>query len=768
MTDAHVSIAHRDERHGFDLKLHSDATGTVRHDLFRASVAQYRALSDATPTSWVQIGPVPLEVNADLAGNGQLPGPNSGAVLDIAIDRSGPTDQNIYLVSNDGGVWKSTDGGTRWSALTDSLDTLSFGAIALDRYAPETIYAGTGSIPNNGYYKGIGVYRSTKGGTDWALLKGSEQLNGVGIAKMVSLGGGILLVATERGLWRYADTDPDPTLTVLPIGGQPMDRYISDLVLDLDSDRGTAVVYACVSGLGIYKCTDGTGLTFNDNLWDVNSGGPAQGTYTTVRLGVSRTFAPFAHSMYASVESDSAIPLKVFKSVNDGAAWTDITDNALKESNWTRDGKTVDEGRRMGQYAMLNYDQIVAVDPQDPNRVYMGFQDLWLSTDGGDNWTDVRLDATYTTELMHVDFHALTFSPPEHWPEVSGAPTALWVGNDGGIWSSTDGGTAWTNHNNATRSTNLVRCIDTGRGVIANQFTYAGMQDTGTAMTRPRDEGTWTAWLGGDGEALAVDPSNAQYAYALWGPPYYTQDGGSTHALANVADGLDGYSDIAVGPDRTVYLAGSTFLYCSFDFGENFTKLSWTATYEISSIETCPSDPTILWLSLKDASIVRLTIPAGLRPPGPPTTKSFTINGASAGQVASLAVDPSNADRVVAVFGGYSGHDGSPSFPFPSCHVFLTTNAGQDWGDIGGSQQGANVPDMPLYSAAIDPHSQAIIVSSDMGIMATRDVGNTWQTMGAGMPNVHAVSLAIDTTVTPSKLKVGTYGRGTWQIALQW
>jgi hypothetical protein len=107
---------------------------------------------------WNQIGPAPLQIDADT--NFQGNGPDSGQVVDVAIDPRGSTDQTIFIATQDGGIWQSTDGGKTWQTTTDFLSSLSMGAVALDPANPSIVYAGTGSPASNSFFKGIGIYKS--------------------------------------------------------------------------------------------------------------------------------------------------------------------------------------------------------------------------------------------------------------------------------------------------------------------------------------------------------------------------------------------------------------------------------------------------------------------------------------------------------------------------------------------------------------------------------------------------------------------------------
>src|SRR5204862_5471156 len=86
-----------------------------------------------------------------------------------------PTDPlTIYIGAAQGGVWKTTNGGTTWTALTDGQCSLAMGSVAIDPVNPQIVYAGTGeqNFSGDSYY-GCGVLRSIDGGSTWTQLGAS-------------------------------------------------------------------------------------------------------------------------------------------------------------------------------------------------------------------------------------------------------------------------------------------------------------------------------------------------------------------------------------------------------------------------------------------------------------------------------------------------------------------------------------------------------------------------------------------------------------------
>jgi hypothetical protein len=122
-------------------------------------------------------------------------------------------------------------------------------------------------------------------------------------------------------------------------------------------------------------------------------------------------------------------------------------------------------------------------------------------------------------------------------------------------------------------------------------------------------------------------------------------------------------------------------------------------------------------------------------------------------------------------YGGLSGINSK----YRTQRIFLTNDSGGAWNDMSGTDGAGpvgNLPDLPLHAVVFDSSADpsAIIVSNDAGVMRCTNAttgGDTkpiWKIYGAGLPNVSCSSLAIDNSVSPPILRVGTYGRGCFEV----
>ncbi len=741
---------------------HSDPSGKVRPDLWRKGVEDYRRMSIAAGVKsnvegliggiagvqWKQVGPGPLANNSD-ASNGY-----AGEVTDIAIDPRNSTDQVIYISVNDGGIWKSTDGGRNWTPKTDFMPSLSMGAVALDPGNPSIVYAGTGNVFNNGFFKAIGIYKSIDGGETWIIINPGNIFNNIGINRIVVPASNILVVGTSNGIYRSMDGGLSfGNNAPLFNNGDPFfaGAFISDLKVDTAL---SSTVYAGVSGQGMFFSTDsGASFPLTNNLFN-NPVAPTAGSYYNVHFDQSTL--PDNKTFYATVELTDCTTLKLFKSTNSGSSWTNPAATGLG-------------GFQCG------YDDEVGVDPQNPNRIYIGLVDLFRSENGGMSFSG-------GLGQVHVDYHAIEFSPRSHFG--SNPKTPVYVGNDGGIATSPDGAGDNFKHINSGMATLLFRQIDVGRGSPDNNsYTYGGMQDNGIGTRSSMDSALPTLkWRNPidccDGFTVAVDPSDPKKAYSnANGGINRTSDGGVS---AWEYFGVSSKFLLAVDPNNSMivyttsdcsteagcpgspafFFPGSQ-LFRSMDRGETFTMIHKFPA-PIQSLAIADIDSNVLWVGLGNGSVQRT---ANALAGASANWVPLTVMGATNQAVEGLAIDPTNTDQVVIAYGGFTG-----TLANRTRHVFRTTDNGVNWTNISGTigaPINQNLPDLPLHSVVIDPGTfpHTIIVASDAGVMRTANLGATWEVFGLGLPTVDCTSLALDYKAVPPLLRVGTYGRSVFELS---
>jgi hypothetical protein len=179
--------------------LQGDQRGNNDNRRWRYAVREIGDLNYTGPGMWRQVGPAPL-----LVGNQQVfqgIGPDSGEIVDIAIDPRVRPHRTIYIACGSGGLWKSIDDGVSWVPLTDYLPTIAIGAIALDPADPDTIYIGTGNLFEGarGMPKSAGLFISNDGGVTWARLSSPVARPPQAITAANNVAGGVRVTVAAHG-----------------------------------------------------------------------------------------------------------------------------------------------------------------------------------------------------------------------------------------------------------------------------------------------------------------------------------------------------------------------------------------------------------------------------------------------------------------------------------------------------------------------------------------------------------------------------------------
>ena len=728
--------------------------------------------------SWVSIGPRPINVQGTL--------PYAGRVTAIAPHPASAA--TIYIGTDSGGIWRTTDAGLTWQSLTDDIPVPAIQSLAVDPIDPRLIYATT---INRTYPTRI--MRSTDAGATWTVssiisdaLPLSPVQCSVNVFKAcIPPSSGRLLIDPVRAgspntstifyaaashLLRSDDSGRTfRSVLSLPFdldfagpdvyGGTPEVPYLRDAALDPTRPERLFVAVAqprCIdasctrmdSVISLYRSTDAGGRWTNQGLvtlqpYSIDNtryADPGAVYVPRVRLAI----APSDPDTIALAFRDEQLGRpRVLRSVTGGNIWTETTP-VTNSLTWP-----------LG----------IAFSPTDANTMFVGSNSVYRTTNGGQSWT--------TLASTHPDNIVIAFT----------ADRTMLLANDGGIYISTNAGTSFTALHMALPITEFYSvAAHPSNGLIL----AGGTQDNGTAMFQGALG--WAMVVGGDGGDTVFDPdpqSNILYAEVEW---YFSgggnvfdffrcQSSGCLTKSLGIDKSLAGPFIPRMAPDRsspqTLWLTAER-LFRTDSRGDNWIAGSPSVFNE----QRCWQDAALR----RTCANARYFTAAAVAPSNSQIVYAGTLNGdvwlttnrgsgwrSVAGDTAGplpvravndIAVDPLDpASALVA----YSGFDVGGS---GIGHLFRTTDNGATWLDITG-----NLPDMPVNTILIDPDSVAagtsrvVYVGTDIGVFrATLDTPvPNWQPFGAGLPPVVVNRLAYNAATR--QLLAATYGRGIWAIS---
>ncbi|HEV2688375.1 MAG TPA: hypothetical protein VGV35_07465, partial [Bryobacteraceae bacterium] len=451
----------------------NDAAMRLRHLSAPLSSVNARLATTLDATNWTSIGPKPTDLGSTYV--------TAGRVNALAID---PRDNNVvYAGGAEGGVWKTTDGGANWTPLTDDQNSLANGAIAIDPSNPDTVYVGTGeeNFAIDSYY-GAGILKSTDAGATWTNLAGDTFLRAT-ISRIAihPTNTQTLLLSASSGIWRSTD------------GAQTWTRVMTGtgtaVVFDPTNGDISYAALGNVSGSsvnGFYRSTD-AGQT-----WTLTMGSGANSLPSNNVGRIDIALAPSTPTtLYVAIQrapaTTSGTLLGIFKSTDSGATWTNLNAPDI-----------------CAGVTQCWYDMSIRVNPRTPDIVFaVGSLTILRSLDGGASWNQLNFIGPNRVEI-HVDEHILAFTNDG---------TKLYIGNDGGVYSTGDITAAqvnWTELNDTLAITQFYPGISINPSDPTIGF--GGAQDNGTQ--RYGGATSWNNVTCGDGGSTAIDPTIPAIAFA--------------------------------------------------------------------------------------------------------------------------------------------------------------------------------------------------------------------------------------------------------------
>ena len=296
-------------------------------------------------------------------------GPFRGGRVDAVSGVPGRPHE-FYFGSVNGGVWKTVNAGRTWMPVFDSQPVASIGAIAVAPSSPDVVYVGSGesSLRDSVGY-GNGVYKSTDAGKTWTHI-GLADTQHIGKVAVDPRNANTVFVAAighfygphpDRGVYRSKDGGStwqkvlykNDSVGAIDVAIDPVNSQIVYASL-WNTRRPPWYVYGPSNGPGggIFKSTDG-GTTWNQ----LTNGLPAEGVGRS-GLAISPSNPKIVYAVIDAKEGG------LFRSNDAGATWTKTTgDTRVWGRGW--------------------YFEKVAVDPKNPDVVYVPNVGIQRSTDGG-------------------------------------------------------------------------------------------------------------------------------------------------------------------------------------------------------------------------------------------------------------------------------------------------------------------------------------------------------------------------------------------------
>jgi hypothetical protein len=792
------------------------APGIVAPGAYGAAYQQLASLP-ATPGSWSETTRVPYNADdpryRDYASNSSGgAGLVTGRITGLAADNGG----YVYAAGADGGVWRSSTGGGNWTPIADQLPSLSSGWLVLA--GDGSLWYATGEANTGGTsYVGAGVYRLANPKTGQftpASRVGGTELESTVIKKLRFFDGRVW-AATNRGLFSHATSSTGdawrlefaPNPAYLPGGSSAgaanaaYKNIVNDVASDPRNPKHAIVASAWRSGdtyNGFYETADYTAGGWNK----VNP----TGSIPADDIGnVTFAFSGDGSKLYAINQSPKLLN-KLAGTVNTYLDGVYVSNNGSPAGPWSKiadsqklanSGSALKQavgGKGYGPGIQAWYNQFLAVDPANPQHLWVGLEEVYESTDGGSNWKTIGPYWNFYFPCWNISDSANSCSDSTHPDQHSIAVGNgfVYVGNDGGVYkrpvngqTNKDGhATDWVSLNDGTIDALQYYSVSVGKDPAANgPVVSGGLQDNGASNLRPGDT-VMGSHFGGDGGDSIADPANGchqvqEYVYlSMRVTENCNVNQGSLDPSTSSSRDIQPYTSAPgdeparfIAPisqaatNAAVWIAGGQHVWINtkgyaiqngkgwtnvFDLGAGHTATSVAVANGVAYVGWCgPCNNSGFSRGIAVGKIDgtgwhQLTLPSD----GSVIPNRY---------VAGLDVDPANPAHAYVAINGFSRRfTEGPGAGIG--HIFETTNMGATWTDVS-----TNLPDVPANSIKVLPNG-ALVLATDLAAFYRAPSATSWQRLGTGLPLT--VGMDVEYVAAQNTIYVATHGRGIWAFPL--
>ncbi len=690
-----------------------------------------------------------------------------GRVADLAVVESDP--RIYYVGAATGGVWKTENAGITFHHVFRDESTASVGDVTVAPSNPNVVWVGTGEPQNRQSSPwGNGVYRSTDAGRTWTHL-GLSNTHHIARIQVHPRDPDVAYVAAVGQLW-----GPNPERGVYRTvdGGATWER-----VLFVDDDTGAIdLVMDPADPRTLFAAM----YQRRRRAWGFNGGGPGSGIYRTTnggrdwvelteglppgdkgRIGL-HIYRGDGNLVFALVEADARGPEGadsgengVYRSTDRGESWEHLSPTNNRP---------------------MYYSQIW-VDPNDPERIYLGGANLYRSLDGGHTFTN---DAAAG---VHLDHHALWINPADS--------DHLILAGDGGVSVSQDRSDNWIQ----LRTLPLAQFYEIGVDMRDPYHVCGGLQDNGSWCgpsdtwsnqgIRPRDwynvgsgDGFFTVFNAGMPGVMFAESQGGNLIRVDLGTRERTRIRPVARPLADDEERTLRWNwntpILWSAHDARVVYTGANVVFRSRNLGQSWEEISPDLTHQVdrdtmtlmgvagsepqmsrndgqasygnlTALAESPLDASVLYAGSDDGRVhvtrdgggtwTNVTANVPRLPPYTYVTRLVASHGAPGG--------------VFAVFDGHRSADFS-------AYIYASDDFGQSWRAIT-----RGLPAISMNALVQHPTAPGLLFAgSEVGVHFTIDGGHQWWRLDGNLPTVPVDDIVIHPR--DNDLVVGTHGLGIW------
>lgn len=647
------------------------------------------------------------------------------------IDRCEANPSVLYCGTETALIFKSTDGGNNWTAVSYNISVSSPGALEIDPTNPDIVYVGAGNF----------VWKTVNGGSTWNQVLNVSNLGANEILVNPS-NPNLVLVASNKGLRRSTDA------------GASWNVIYSDECYDIKfRANSNATVYLLKDNPAVVRCeflasTD-SGATFTPQLTGFYASTDPGRYDGGARLAVTPADPNriYAYLIGQAKNGDSGF-IGLYRSTDGGATWT--LPNGPDGGPYSVAHPNLAVGSPTWDYHQGFYNCALMASPTNADHVLIGGLNLWRSNDGGATFSSV---AGYIGGPlnMHVDMQ-----------DFRSFGTEQWISCDGGIYRSTD----FFNTQPTVKMDGVHGSDYWGFGSGWNEDVLVGglYHNGNLAWHENYANGEFLSLGGGEASTGYVNPAlNRRTFFSDIGGrilPNAIGDpvAGVPFALApNESYGAAESSEFEFHPHcyNIAFLGKDNKLWKTVDGGASFTlvdSFAIGAGNKIQAIEISRSNPDVMFITQRPASgntgWLRRTSDGG------DTWTSISLpgnTGFSRNRIL-IQLDPENENIIYLAYPGGSNNN----------KVYKSINGGANWTNITSS----SLDGQSIHSLVhIGGSNGALYAFTNTTCFYTDNSLSSWIPYDGGLPMNFSTDIARP-FYRDSKIRSASYGKGIWQAPL--